>query len=193
MTHTQNSHKMIKLDIGCWDYPMKWFLGIDKRNLLNATYILNLDKEKLPFGDESVDEIYSSHFLEHVQDVESVFLEFIRVLKVWSKMKIIVPFYSSPVAFDPSHKAFFNPYSFSFYVEWKCLFKVAPTYLHYTSKPYMRFNYFKDWKDIVFKPFEFFANYCTKLYVFSFAFIFPAHEIEYNFVKIKNFKDITDY
>lgn len=36
-------HKTIKLDIGCGDYPKKWFLGVDKRNIKNATYIINLD------------------------------------------------------------------------------------------------------------------------------------------------------
>ncbi len=193
MIKYKHHHDKIKLDIGCGDYPIEWFLGVDKRNIKNATYIVNLDKEKLPFKDESVDEIYSSHFLEHVQDVETVFLEFIRVLKVWSTMKIKVPFYSSPVAFDSSHKAFFNPYALNFFVEGRCTFELAPTYLHYTSEPYIRFNYFRNWKDIIFKPFEFFANHFTKLYIFFFAFIIPAHEIEFNFIKIKKFKDITGY
>lgn len=140
-----------------------------------------------------MDEIYSSHFFEHVQDVETVFLEAIRVLKVWWTMKVKVPFYSSPVAFEPSHKAFFNPYSFCFFVEWECTFELAPTYLKYTSRPYIRFNYFKNWKDLLFKPFERFANYVTNLYLFSFAFIIPAHEIEFNFIKIKKFGDISGY
>lgn len=193
MEQTGNHHKEIKLDIGCGEKIEKWFVGLDKRNIPWVEYIVNVDKEMLPFTDESVDEIYSAHFLEHVSDVETVFLEFIRILKVWGKMQIKVPFYSSPIAFEPSHKAFFNPFSFNFFVDGASTFKTAPTYLKYISKPKIKFNYFRDWRDLFFKPFEFFANHVQKLYLFSFAFIIPAHEIEFNFVKIKKFKDIVWY
>lgn len=184
---------LIKLDIWCWENLKEWFIWVDKRKVKNAKFILNLDKEKLPFDNETIDEIYSAHSLEHVDDVETVFLELIRVLKVWWKMTIKVPFYSSPVAFEPTHKAFFNLYSFNFFVEWRTSFKLAPTYLKFTKEPRVKFNYFNNWKDLIFKPFEFFANKLHKIYVFSFAFIFPAHEVEFNFEKVKKFDEITWY
>lgn len=84
--------KMIKLDLGCGGAKRKGFLGIDvilgpgvdlEHNLL----------EGIPFKTKTVDEIYSSHFLEHLPDGKIVFLisECARVLKKEGKIEIEVP------------------------------------------------------------------------------------------------------
>lgn len=47
--------------------------------------LINLDKEKLPLSDESVDCIYAGHIIEHFEKEELIYLmnEFYRVLKKW--------------------------------------------------------------------------------------------------------------
>lgn len=173
----------VRLDIGCGEAKQKGFIGIDKRKMPGVDIVLNLDRECLPFKDASVDEIYTSHCLEHLNDFERIMLEFSRVLKPSGKLKIIVPFYSSPVAFEPTHKLFFNPYSINFFTDDRSTFAYNKPYFRCVREPYLRFNYFKDKKDSIFKPFEFFANNFLKIYLFSFAFIIPAHDIIFELVR----------
>jgi hypothetical protein len=75
----------VKLDIGCGATPRAGFIGIDRK----------LGKEAFPLDlpDESVDEIYASHVLEHFgcRDTAPVLLEWVRVLKPGGRMRIAVP------------------------------------------------------------------------------------------------------
>jgi len=60
----------------------------------SADYVCNLNKEKLPFKDNTIDSIYSSHTLEHIEPIAlpDVLKEMYRVLKPKSgKIRIIVP------------------------------------------------------------------------------------------------------
>ena len=59
-----------------------------------ADYVHNLNKERpLPFKDDSVDNIYTSNTLEHLEPINltSVLKEFYRVLKPGGKCRIVVP------------------------------------------------------------------------------------------------------
>lgn len=49
--------------------------------------------KRLPFGDESVDKIYSSHFLEHIPQEKGVrvLMECFRVMKRGAVMRLVVP------------------------------------------------------------------------------------------------------
>jgi len=59
-----------------------------------SDYIHNLNEEEpLPFKDNSVDNIYTSDTLEHVEPVQITFVlqEFYRILKPGGKCRIVVP------------------------------------------------------------------------------------------------------
>jgi len=172
----------IRLDVGCGETKTPGFIGIDKRKMPGVDIVLNLDNEHLPFDDSTVDEIYTSHSLEHLSDFEEVMLEFSRVLKPHGKLTVIVPFYSSPVAFEPTHKLFFNPFSLNFFTEDRSTFKYNKPYFRFVKEPELRFNFFKDWRDALLKPFEFFANHFMKIYLIL-AFAVPAHEIKFELVR----------
>ena len=96
-----------KIDLGCGKNIKEGFVGVDK--------ILGIDIEKgIPFADESICEIYSFHFLEHVGDLVFVFKEMHRVLKPKSIVEIVVPHFSNIGAFHWTHQHFFNIRGFDF-------------------------------------------------------------------------------
>ncbi len=73
--------KKIKIDIGCGKNKKEGFIGIDIDPNSDADIIASA--LNLPFANSSVDEIYSSHLLEHFtpQEAKKFFNEIYRVLK----------------------------------------------------------------------------------------------------------------
>jgi len=82
---------MIKLDIGSGPEPTPGYIGIDM--FAEGKNIVKAPMDKLPYEDESVDAIYSSHALEHIGKYEVVptLKEWWRVLKWEAPLKIEVP------------------------------------------------------------------------------------------------------
>jgi ubiquinone/menaquinone biosynthesis C-methylase UbiE len=70
---------------------MKGYVGIDFRKSKAADVVTRASI--LPYNDNEVDEIFSSHLLEHIEDQElkSTFQEWYRVLKPGGKLVIRVP------------------------------------------------------------------------------------------------------
>ena len=69
--------------------------------------------------DNSIDQVYSFHFLEHVDNHIEVVNEIIRVLKKNGLMNIVVPHFSNPFYYsDPTHKSKFGLFSFCYYFIW---------------------------------------------------------------------------
>ena len=98
---------IIKIDLGCGPNKKDGFIGIDKIAFKGVDYICNLGSERLPFDDNSIDEVYISHFLEHLNAAERCHLvnDMYRVMKVDSKATVIVPHWASGRAYgDPTHK-----------------------------------------------------------------------------------------
>lgn len=100
--------QQIKIDIGCGNNKKKGFIGIDLATLKNVDIICNIEKEGLPFKSKSIDEIFSSHFLEHVENTSTVIKEMYRVLKPNGIAEIIVPHFSNIGSYHWSHKTFWN-------------------------------------------------------------------------------------
>ena len=94
-----NSHQL-NLDIGGQlnrnDQSKKWIV-LDL--LEGADHRVNLETESLPFPDAGVDNIYSSHCLEHLEPcrLRFVFSDFFRVLKKGGKARIVVPSFKKGV------------------------------------------------------------------------------------------------
>ena len=87
---------MNKIDIGCglresWYQPEEDWIRIDP--YINDPQIVKAFADKLPYGDNSVDEIFSSHLLEHLSKFEVVpaLKEWHRVLKPEGKLTVRVP------------------------------------------------------------------------------------------------------
>ena len=86
------NRKIIKLDLGCGGVKQKGFIGIDA--ILGPRVDLEYNLELgIPFPENSISEIYTSHFLEHLPDQKALFLlkEIKRVLQTNGKLTIVVP------------------------------------------------------------------------------------------------------
>lgn len=98
---------MVKLDIGCGPNKKEGFIGIDQFPMEGVDVVMDVRKEHLPYDDDAVDEIYASHFLEHLTALERVhFLnEAYRVLKHGGTMTVITPHWASNRAYgDFTHQ-----------------------------------------------------------------------------------------
>lgn len=114
----------IELNIGAGNKRLRTAKELSLDNGWNA------ETDMIPYNNESVAVIHAYHFLEHINNIVFVLQEFQRVLKVGGVVNIVVPYYSSQMAFqDLDHKRFFtentwrklfnNEYYDKNKVEWK--------------------------------------------------------------------------
>lgn len=122
----QKEQKLVKYDLACGDRKQEGFLGVEIEKTKSADVVANILEFPWKFAkDNSVDELYTAHFIEHIpmcfwkpgnkyglmQEQGSVELfekfmsECYRVLKPGGKLTIIAPYYSSMRAWqDPTHR-----------------------------------------------------------------------------------------
>jgi predicted SAM-dependent methyltransferase len=98
----------IQLNIGSGDDFRKGFINIDNRNI-NGNMVWDV-REGLPFPDDSVSNIFSSHFIEHLDEDEAMdFLrEMLRVIKHQGLIDVWCPHASTIGAVFPGHKSFWQ-------------------------------------------------------------------------------------
>lgn len=176
--------KEVKLDVGCGLNKKVGYIGIDVFNVKGVDLILDLEKNKLPLKNNSVDIIYTSHFLEHVDNPIDILKEFNRVLKIGGKLTIIVPHYTNPYAYHFTHKSFWSSYS------------LDSNYLRY----YLNSNLLLISKKVNIKYFSLIDPILTKLanlslrtYERIFANFINAWEIEFELIKLKKIeKELTN-
>lgn len=90
--------------------------GYRSVDLLDADYIVDLEKPWTQFEDNSVGVIRAYHLLEHLDDTIHFFNEAFRVLAPGGFLLIEVPSVKGDGAFaDPTHKKFFNTLSFEYF------------------------------------------------------------------------------
>lgn len=107
----------VRLDLGCGSKPREGYVGVDRLPFDGKVqHVLDLGRERWPWADSSVDEIWSSHFLEHLTAGERCHAmnETWRVLKPgrWGQGKpeggfaiYVVPHWASCRAYgDPTHQ-----------------------------------------------------------------------------------------
>jgi len=99
--------KLLKLDLGCGAQKKSpEYTGVDISDKCGADIVHDLAKKPWPFTDNSVEEIWSSHFFEHLDGKQRIIFmeEAHRVLKTGSKITIVTPYWSSIRAIaDPTH------------------------------------------------------------------------------------------
>ena len=105
----------MKIDIGCGGKKKEGFIGLDQYLMPGVDHVLDIGAERWPFADESVDEAYSSNFLEHLTNLgerfERVhfFNELFRVLRPGAKAFVAIPHWNSERYYgDPTHKEPFS-------------------------------------------------------------------------------------
>ncbi len=143
---------VLRVDLGCGSNKKAGFLGFDIKKEKGVDYVCDLSKG-IPLEDNSVDEVFTSHFLEHVEDYNFMMKEIIRVCKNKAKVEIVLPYYSYIGAVLHSHKD--NPHRHIFseaYFYWK---DVNPCFDNYEiediSYKFINYNLFgKGLKNFIF-------------------------------------------
>jgi SAM-dependent methyltransferase len=101
----------LKIDLGSGPNKQPGFLGVDCIAFPGVDVVLNLGSAPWPWENDSVDEAYSSHTLEHLTNLNdkwervTFFNELYRVLKPGAKCVLIFPHWCSSRFYgDPTHK-----------------------------------------------------------------------------------------
>ena len=71
----------IRLDLGCGNAKRPGFVGLDMFPGEQVDHVLDLTADPFPFADDTVDEVFSAHFLEHIEEPNHVFSEIGRVCR----------------------------------------------------------------------------------------------------------------
>jgi predicted SAM-dependent methyltransferase len=155
------SSQILAIDLGCGQQksPAEFFtenmqitpdkvIGIDIVNCKGVDIVHDLTVFPYPIEDESVDAIFSSHFVEHLDGFERMkfFDECYRILKPGGKMRHLHPYYKSVRAVqDPTHK--WPPLSENSYLYWDKNWREQNKLDHYPIKCDFEFNIFYAWQD----------------------------------------------
>lgn len=110
-TTTKQRSGPVKLELGGGGNPKPGFINVD--NTTTADCRLDLeslgDGVTLPYEDNSVTELYSSHCLEHIRNLPGVMRELIRVCAVGARVEIRVPHWLNEMALCFDHKHTISP------------------------------------------------------------------------------------
>lgn len=98
----------MKLNLGCGFRRKEGFLNVDSQAACNPDLVLDLEKFPWPWENDSVEEIYMSHVLEHLGSTPEIYLalikEMYRVCKANARLTFIVPHPRSDAFMaDPTH------------------------------------------------------------------------------------------
>jgi SAM-dependent methyltransferase len=105
----------LRLDIGCGGNKRAGHIGIDYVAAPGVDHVVDLMRERLPFADDSVDSVFSSHFLEHAEKPHLVLHEILRVCKPGAKVEIWTPYPRHSAAFLYSHVSYHSELSWEHY------------------------------------------------------------------------------
>ncbi|MBI5224933.1 class I SAM-dependent methyltransferase [Candidatus Micrarchaeota archaeon] len=107
----------LKVDLGSGLFKPEGYLGLDIVKMKGVDFIADLNK-RLPFADNSFDEVRARFVIEHVDNVFFTMEEIHRILKPKGKLSIFVPYACSFNTYaDLQHRKGFNEKSFDAFTE----------------------------------------------------------------------------
>jgi SAM-dependent methyltransferase len=174
-----------KLNLGCGRDIRPGFVNLDLVKMPGLDVVADLEAF-LPFRDDSFDEIFSSHVLEHVRELIPLLGELARICRAGGVLRIEVPHLSFFGAYtDPTHKRFFGYHSFDY-------FTPEGTYNFYSHlrfrirKREIRFYWIKNerrvWKSRVVTGL---INLFPLAYERFFCWMLPANELYFELEVVK--------
>lgn len=186
----------IELELGCGNGKRnRQAIGVDMLDYPDVDIVGDVYEVLASFPAQSVDAVYSYHFVEHVPDVPKLLSELARIVKPNGYVEFVAPHFSNPYFYsDPTHRSFFGLYTFCYFANNSPFARHVPTY-GYKSE----FGISK--VDLIFKsarPFiirygikrligSFFnsCNYLKELYEENFCYLFPCYEVRYILLRQK--------
>jgi SAM-dependent methyltransferase len=193
----QGREKII-IEIGCGDNKkVPGSIGIDRVALPGVDLVHDLEKGLSFIPDNSVDEVSSSHVLEHVSEFEFLMQEVHRILKKGGIHKVTVPHFSNPHYYsDFTHKRFFGLYTFEYFCkisDQQLNRKVHDFYVTFHFQvTHRQFNFKKNFSPrnvfniLIASPLFNASNYMKELYEDKFTYMFPCREMYYEMTPVKD-------
>ena len=184
----------IFFEFGVGDTPKKYpsSLSVDIRDTPTCDVVGDA-QEVLDFLPQSSSSgIYASHFIEHLDDLSIFLRSVVRACSDGASVTFIVPHFSNPFFYsDPTHRAFFGLYTFS-YLASSCLFRRSiPGYanvqglvlrdvrLHFRSySPNFARHFFKKLIQLLVNS----SRWSQEFYEEVFSWLIPCYEIEYSLI-----------
>lgn len=123
----------MKLDLACGQRKQPGFKGVDIAKGPGVDFVYDLEKFPWePFEDNSVSEIYCSHYIEHTKDLMKFMDEVWRICEDGAKVVFLAPYYTSIRAWqDPTHQRVISENTFLYFNKaWRDLNKLD----HYPIK-----------------------------------------------------------
>lgn len=102
----------MKLNLGGGSIKKEGFVNVDILSDVKKIggVCWDLNKAPYPFKNDSIDEIFCSHTLEHLKEPELFFKEVQRILKKGGTCEILVPHYKYHWAYGNfGHRGFYHP------------------------------------------------------------------------------------
>lgn len=164
--------KLNKLNFGCGNDIKRGYVNMDILKLNGVDVVHDFNKYPYPFKDSTFDLIYTSHVLEHLDDLSKAMKELKRISKEGARIVIRVPHFSSGVSYrDPTHKRLFSYFTFDYFTE-ECFydlpkFKIINRKLNFTRLAFTFLN----------KIFNPIININPSIYERFFCWIFPCAEV----------------
>lgn len=106
-----------KLDIACGQHKQAGFVGVDISPCEGVDIVYDLEQFPWTFAeDNSVDEAFVSHYIEHTKDLIKFMNELHRILKPGGKVTMVAPYYTSIRCWqDPTHTRAISEATFLYY------------------------------------------------------------------------------
>ncbi len=190
ISNMANNLERIELELGCGNRKRhRQAIGIDMLDYPDVGIVGDIYEALALFPDQSVDAVYSYHFVEHIPDVPKLLLELARIVKSRGLVEFVAPHFSNPYFYsDPTHRSFFGLYTFCYFADKSPFSREVPTYGN-------TINFGIDGIDLIFKSARPFIirygikkvigslfNSCIfmkELYEENFSHIFPCYEVRY--------------
>lgn len=103
----------VVLNLGCGFNKMPGALNVDAFDICNPDMVVDLNTAPWPWADNSVDQIFMHHVMEHIPNWWEAFTECGRILKIGGMFQMAVPDESSGTALSyRDHHHVFTMHSF---------------------------------------------------------------------------------
>jgi SAM-dependent methyltransferase len=187
----------VELEIGCGHLRRHpGAVSIDIRDCETVDVVGDVYDVLARIPDASVDAVYSSHFVEHLDDVERFVLELGRVMKIGGVVTTVAPHFSNPYFYsDYTHRRAFGLYSFSYLSRDAVFRRTVPRYIADTGFDLVSAR-------LIFKaPRPFYVGWALgrvaqtlvnvttatkEWYERRWCYLMPCYEVEYVLVRVKS-------
>ena len=105
-----------KLELGCGRTKTAGYVGVDALPYPGVDIVADAIDVLHQIGDDTLEEVFSAHFLEHVADLDEYMREMTRTVRPGGRIVIVVPHFSNPYFYsDPTHRRTWGLYTIGYY------------------------------------------------------------------------------